>query len=295
MYYSVYRWPAGAPTHRIEFLDVVRKTVTLVEANHVTTTYRYGCHEDQAGILLVYPITSPGPDYQNGQGRPYAFPINNPPSLATLRGMVREAMNDTTTETGIDLVYPDAPKWGDREIDNYVREGIGFINRFIQREVIIETTREHYRDDLITRAIEIVGVSFYDTQTREWMSIPRFSRRGHRGTFHYWDLNAGRLALYGAYPPNVLMEIHMRMPYPIPMNDTQEILVDAEDWDILSIYAQAKCYTRLAGQSAQLDRWKEEGKRNDNPITPIACMLMQEAEKRIQDRRGPRSIRRYRA
>jgi hypothetical protein len=281
-----YGWPATATTYAIEFWDIDRQITTVVQPAYTDSNILYA--SDTQGLLLVHPLSG------SNRLKPYTFPINDPPSLSSIRWMVRAALNDTETETGVDLKYPEAPKWPDTELDAYIREAIGLFNAYTQREVIIETKPELLREEALKRLSEVTSVSYYDDVAREWIVIGRFVRRSTRPPSQHWDIVNGHLRLYGQYPKDLRLEISALAPYPVPQNDQSPLLIDREDWDILSIYTQGRAYQRLAGQSAQLDRWKEEGKRNDNPVTPIARMLLDQADRRIKDRRGPRPARRYR-
>lgn len=287
--YLTVGWPATAASYEIEFWDVARGTVKLVREALREAQYTHAYQPDDSGLLLVYPMRP------SGRAKPYSFPINEVPSLATLRWMVRAAVNDTLVLENVDMAYPEAPKWPDSEIDTYLREAIGLLNNFNQQDVVIETTGELLRPEVVRRLSQITQVAYYDDRANTWIVLSRFSRRGPEGPSHSWDLVNGQLVLNGRLPRDLRLQISGLAPFPVPINDLQRLLVERDDWDLLSIYAQGRCYLRLAGQSAQLDRWKEEGKRNDNPITPVARLLMQDATNRMKDRRGPRSIRRYRA
>lgn len=287
--YATYSWPAGAASFDIEFWDFTRRVSREIQQEFRENVYTYGASLEEPGLLLVYPRRP------SGRGKPYTFPVNDVPSLSTLRWMVRMAINDVEIRDGVDYYYPEAPKWGDAEIDGYLREAIGLLNNYIQRDVIIDTTLDLLRPEVLRSLSQITQVAYYDEQQREWITVSRFSRRGPSGPRQSWDIIKGQLRFYGPVPAGAALEISGLAPYHVPANDMQPITVDRDDWDMLSIYAQGRCYLRLAGQSAQLDRWKEDGKRNDNPITPVARMLIEDATTRMKDRRGPRHIRRYRA
>ncbi len=289
MFTSVYGWPAGAVSFDIKFYDFILRTTAIVQTAYRQNSISYAAPESTPGLLIIYP------NYTIGVGKPYVFPLNQAPSLSSLRWMVRDAVNDVAEEDGVDIQYPTAPKWPDREIDNYIRQAISYLNRYGQAEDVIETTLDLYTDHLIRGVTTIVDVAFYNDASLEWINLQRFSRRGHRGVDRYWDINNGRLTLYGRFPDNAKLELRVQVPYNVPANDTQLLDVTEQDWDILSLYSQAACYLRLAGQSAQLDRWKEQGKRNDNPITPVARLLLDQVHDRIYTQHGPRAIRRFRA
>lgn len=285
--YTTYGWPANPGGFSIEFWD--GRATDVVEPIYAQTTYSFGASPQVPGLLLVYPLAG------TRRSRPYTFPVNDPASLSAIRWMVRTAVNDSSTVDGVDLTYPEAPKWPDREIDGYIREAIGLFNNYNRQEVIIESQVSLLRNDVLRRLSSISAVSYYDENVQEWIRLPRFVRRIAKGVPHYWDYVDGHLRLFGHLPLDPKLEIFGEAPYPTPMNDIDPILIERDDWDILSMYTQGRCYLRLAGQSAQLDRWKETGARNDNPIVPIARMLLSMAEQQMKDRHSARVVRRYRA
>ncbi len=286
--YAVYGWAATQSRYAIDFWDYLTKTTAVITTGQQQNQYAYNASDEQPGLLLVYPLVS------GTRMRPYVFPINNAPSLATLRWMVRDTLNDTETEDGVDVKYPESPKWTDRELNAYLQEAINYYSNFDSAEYIIDTDTSLVTPTMFRSVKEVIDVSYYDNVSKEWRLLQQSSRHGERGNHKSWEMSSGNLKLYGAFQDPTLLQIRVLVPYRVPVSDLQELTVPYDDWDILSLYAQAKAYIRLAGQSAQLDRFKEEGKRNDNPVTPIARMLMQQAESRLKDRRGPRVIRRVR-
>ncbi len=289
--FNVYGWDSGSPSYDITFFDMVRGSSTVVSAGMTGVRAGYDSDDAVAGLLLVTPNES------FGQKHPYAFPINNPPSLATIRWMVREALNDTESTTGIDVLYPTSPKFPDNEINVNIREAIGMINRYVRRPTILETTSNTLNRKMLESFHDVAAVSFYDVNREVWQEIPKYSRRTRTNTNvdRYWEISAGGLRLVGSFSEGIKLQIEGETSYPVPLRDTDTLDIDPQDYDVLTLYAQGKCMLRVAAQSAQLDRWKEEGKRNDNPITPIAKMMLTEAEERIANRRGPRAVRRFRS
>lgn len=286
--YTTYGWLAGAEAFDITFLNFLTKLESIVATAYTDNTLTYGASDEWPGLLLVYPVND------DHRSRPFVFPINTCPSVASVRWMVRDALNDVDSEDNVDVQYPQEPKWPDSELNSYIREAIGYYNTFDSQEYIIETDTQLIRSDMFRHVTDVLGVSYYDTRTQQWLQITQAGRRGHRGRDKQWDMVSGMLRLYGAFEDPTRLEISVVAPYRVPVNDFQELTVPDQDWDILSLYAQARAYLRLAGQSAQLDRWKEEGRRNDNPITPVVKIIMTTLDERVRTRRGPRVIKRYR-
>ena len=182
-------------------------------------------------------------------------------------------------------------KWTDRELDGYIREAVQFFNRYAPEDVVVSSTFDYLASDTLKDFIEVTDV-LVDLRG-QLVSLQRFQRRRYASRVPTWDWNGTQLRLTGSYPTTTAVEIHGLRRYPVPQTDHARLEIHQDDWEILSIYAQGRAYMRLAGQSAQLDRWKEEGKRNDNPITPVARMLLTRAEEMLLDRRSVRPTRRY--
>lgn len=287
--YAIYGWAATAKTYKVSFFDMLRRTTVPVSASITKNTIAYDSDDRIPGILIVTPL------FSGASAKPYTFPINNPPSLSNLRWTVRAALNDTEAADGVDYKYPETPKFPDSEIDTQLREAIGLINRYVRRPVILESRINILRQDVIAKFVDVTSVSIYNENTSLWTELPGNERRRHRNAMtqsHSWEVVNGQLRIRGSLAEDSRIEVAGEMMYGQPFSDTDELEIDPIDYDILSIYAQGKCMLRIAGQSAQLDRWKEEGKRNDNPITPVAKLLLQEAETRISNRRSPRAARR---
>jgi len=286
--YTVFGWPAKANTYRITFLDDQGVETELVDSQE-DTSYGYDSPDARSGLLLVYP------NYDSGIGRPYTFPINEPPSLATIRWNTRTILNDVEAVEAVDIKYPDEPKWPDSELNNYIREAIGLFNTYLPRERVIETNIKDLRPATLGDYEQVLSVSYFRevVNEKQWVLIPRVGRLRARPHTIGWDYDGSHIQLYNV-PSSARLEIRVSCKYPVPMNDRQPILVPKEDWDILYVYTQGKSMVRLEAQDAQLSRWKEEGSRRDNPIIPVGKYLMKDAIARLQDRKDPRGVRRYR-
>lgn len=299
MYSTWYGWNAITPSYEIEYMDFVTKETRILAEDLHKNRFEVQVEEYAPGLLFVYPI------WRGNRKKPFVFPINEPPALATMRWMVRTALNDTQEEEFVDYRLPDAPKWPDDELDSYLRESIGLFNSYFTKEEIWKGTIDGLRTSRFLHIKDILQLSHFDHRRGNWAAIPRFGRRGlRRGTrdFHFdrfpdrsWDLSDEMITLYGPFNGEDEVEMTYLRPYKLPYHDTDEIELERDLWDILSIYAQSRAYLRLAGQSAQLDRWKEEGRRDDNPLYKIARNLEVDARERLETRRAVVASKRYRA
>lgn len=65
-----------------------------------------------------------------------------------------------------------------------------------------------------------------------------------------------------------------------------------DDEELLSLYTQAKAFARIGGQTADLDRWREEGRRNDSPVIPWDSRLFAAYKAKLTQKQArPRPMR----
>jgi hypothetical protein len=304
--YTTYGWPAVTRIYDLFFYNTVTRTSHAIDPDEITGSprpvrenrYTMGTCSDDVGLLYVYPVNESGKRLS-----PYTFPINNPASLSTLRWFIRAGLNDVETADAVDVQYPASPRWPDAEINMHIRDAIGLLNDYIPRDVTIELPYVEMTPDQARAFTQINDVSYYDMMFQTWRVLDRvivrnaqnFRRYQKAEKTKYWELDdSGWIILHGMYPPETLLRVSGSGIYTKPLRDDEPIQVDPNDWDMITLYAQGRCYMRLAGQAAQLDRWKEDGKRNDNPILPIGRDFLKQAEQRMWDRRGPRAVRRFR-
>jgi hypothetical protein len=298
MYYTTLAWPATSKAYRIERYVFAEQRYVVIDGAYGRPFLGYEYPEEEASLLLVHPMLGKDGDLK---GRPYAFPLNDPPSLATIRWMARSALNDVEVEAGIDRKFPESPKWTDHELDGYIRECLGLFNTYLPRERTILARRDHAsRRDLGLYPAETIRSVAFESHQRalqgQMVVMDRSSRRLSTRRQPMWDLtDQGELLLYFLEATAQRLEIVVTGPYALPHNDFVPLDIERQHWEILSIFAQGKSYLRLAGQSAQLDRWKETGLRTDNPISPVARRLLEEAMERITGMKGPIGMRRVRA
>jgi len=295
MYYTTLAWPAVCPTYRIESYHFDTQSYRVIDPAFGRPVLGYSAAEEAGHLVLVYPMLGKDHDMK---GKPYAFPINDPPSLATIRWLIRAALNDTEVETGIEYKYPEIPKWADKELDGYIRECLGFFNTYLPKERTIRTAPTHIsRRDLQLAPGESIKAVAYESHLTATNGQPMMMVHGSRRLSSrrqpMWDVDTlGELSLYFLEQRSSYVDITVNGPYSTPHNDLVALDLPREHWEILSVFGQGKSYLRLAGQSAQLDRWKETGIRTDNPISPVARRLLNEAMDRITGMKGPVGMRR---
>jgi hypothetical protein len=298
-YVVAYGWPAIAPRVDIEYWDSTTHTMQVIAQSLAGNRFEFPTSEFNPGALLIYPIWK-----SDKRKRPYIFPVNDPPIVSTIRWKVRAALNDVQEEDLFDVRYPDTPKWPDSEIDGYIREAISNFNNYFQRDSIIHTTVADRAHDMPPDILNITRVIWYSTQQNDWFDLNKASDRGVQNNMYQtrrrmlalqsWDFEQGALILYGVFEPEDPLDLHVITRFHLPSGPLDPLDIDPEDFETVSIYAQAKAYFRLAGQTAQLDRWKEDGIRTDNPIYKVAVALMRQYEDRIGKRKQIVPLRRYR-
>lgn len=71
----------------------------------------------------------------------------------------------------------------------------------------------------------------------------------------------------------------------LPEDDEDDLDVPDRDMQLLRLYVMAECYARTAGQDARLSRWKDDGKRDDNPVLPLAKAYRKQYDDMVEQRK----------
>jgi hypothetical protein len=85
--------------------------------------------------------------------------------------------------------------------------------------------------------------------------------------------------------------LHIRYAarYPLLTDDSTPLNVRQEDLELLSLYAQMKCWIRVEGQDTRLSRWRSKedgaGSRDALPTAKMSKLIKQLYDQRLNDRR----------
>lgn len=111
---------------------------------------------------------------------------------------------------------------------------------------------------------------------------------------HYYIIQGGNLYLAGS-PSGVFLTYLAAHPVPTSETDLDFVLtIPDTDVELLRLYVKAKIQALTRGRQANLDRFKSNGQRDDNPLIPETQNLMEEYEKKISERIPGGSVTLYR-
>lgn len=111
---------------------------------------------------------------------------------------------------------------------------------------------------------------------------------------HYYAIQGGNLYIAGS-PSGVFLTYLAAHPVPASDVDLDFVLtVPDTDIELIRLYVKAKIQALTRGRQANLDRFKSNGQRDDNPLAPETLSLMDEYEKKIAERIPGGSVTLYR-
>jgi len=134
--------------------------------------------------------------------------------------------------------------------------------------------------------IEIDGDFWEEFTFRQSASLPT------TGQYWYWR---GSETIVFASTPAADIGVHYRSLRDIPSADDDVLDVSVADEELLVIYVAAKYHQKVGTIAAKLDRFKEEGRRDDNPLVFMHDVLMRQYEEACSWRahKGTVRIRSY--
>jgi hypothetical protein len=91
--------------------------------------------------------------------------------------------------------------------------------------------------------------------------------------------------------PAGAVNLHYRAMYPIPVSAGEEIEVPRVDDELLVIYAAAKFHQKIGTVTAKLDRFREKGERDENPLIFMHDVLIRQYEQKVADRKRRGAVR----
>jgi hypothetical protein len=194
-------------------------------------------------------------------------------TLAELRTKARSFIKDT----GDGVTVPQ--KVEDDELNDYAVYAIAdysthFPRALVQTNATPVTVPLDPPTDMIPSedAVQLVEISssfWTEVTLREGSSLPA------TGNYWYWRGEQ----IYLSSTPDVPVYVHYDGLHLLPTQDT---------------YMAAKFHQKMGTVAAKLDRFRESGKRNDNPLVTMHDLLMQDYLDKIADRmhRGTVRIRR---
>jgi hypothetical protein len=316
--WPVTNWPSTSPSAQYAlFRTYPDVTPTLVQT--VSTTSAALSYEDTLNLAFqVRPTdgTLYGPEVTS-------FVVGYLPCRAYLRQKIRYALADQTNVTGGTINWPDS------EINTYIEEAFNELSILFPKDadttimmqpptIVNGQTVGTRAYALPTDCYSIRSVEYVDQSGRMHLYLKEKPFRGGESTattyIGYPKLGimltplAGRFypGHYDMYEGNINLDwdpsgdgdyLHLRYAarYPIPSDDATLFTIQQEDMELLSLYAQMKCWIRVEGQDVRLSRWRgkaDGGRRDDLPTETMSKRVKQLYDQRINDRRAMRVMTR---
>jgi|YNPMSStandDraft_1061717.scaffolds.fasta_scaffold44875_2 hypothetical protein len=288
-------WSPDAPSYAVDWHSFRTGLTTNLATGLQTNRYEYEVDDSvpdgESGLLLVIPEYETLPNGTRRRGKPLTFPINNPPSRAELRWRIRRGLGDVVESPDVDMHYYASTKWSDDEVNALIAQSIGFLNKYVHKTVEWEATFEVARTSWANVMDTIVEVSLWNRS--RWVDIvPAQRRQSAIYRRPSWSVIAGRLDFSFYVAPETPVRIAGYSDFRVPRSDRDVFDVPQTYWDILDLHVRGSCLLRIAGETAQADRWREGMFRVENPPLVVARELLAEAESRARAAKSPKHQKR---
>lgn len=113
--------------------------------------------------------------------------------------------------------------------------------------------------------------------------------------FYYWTEGGNLYLDCKTYTDELLFTYYAT--HPVPASETDEdfaLTIPDLDLELIRIYVKAKALGQTRSRQANLDRFKNRGARDDNPLQPEYEDLMSEYDRKVAERSTGGVIRLYR-
>jgi len=186
-------------------------------------------------------------------------------------------------------------RWTDLELGTFLQAAVKEYSQDFPRERRMTFTADGTSDsfdiptDLIDDAIHRIRFRMNDAA---WQEVPRREVRSNYSNLFFETI--GQELVFGYQPTDgTVFEIVYDGLHELP--DAGASTVPSEDEDLIFTFAQFLAWRRVAGNDAALSRWKETGKRDDNPLIPQHVFLRRDYDDGVKRRRKPRMLTRKQA
>jgi hypothetical protein len=196
-------------------------------------------------------------------------------TLSDLRTKVRAFLKDDTTQ-----------KVDDTEMNDYIADAVMDYSRHFPRN-LVATIAAAATIDVPVDALPGHVVDMVEVGSDIWTEVTFGKVRPTTGNYWYW--RGDQIAFVVTPASSVIL--HYRGIYDIPSSDTDTITVPRSDEELLKIYVAAKYHQKVGTVAAKLDRFREKGTRDDNPLVTMYEVLMAEYHDKIAERMRRGTVR----
>jgi hypothetical protein len=209
-------------------------------------------------------------------------------TFAQLKTKVRNAVKDNSTNPA------STPKVSDEELLDYATYALADYSRHfpIEKLLVVDPPAQAIArpDDMVPgeKSLKLVEVGSGKFLTRvtlsEGAALPAV------GDYYCW--RGGQVVLSAT--PQSAVTLHYHGLHPYPAADEDALSVPLADEELIVTYMAALFHRKLGTVAAKLDRFRESGARDDNPLVLMYDVLMKDYNAKVADRlhRGTVRIRR---
>jgi len=204
-------------------------------------------------------------------------------TLVQLRQKARNFVKDTITD-------PTKQKVSDEELSDYALYAIADYSSHFPRSLVhlvnppvasIAAPDDMVPGESSVDLVEVGGKFWAKVLLTEGVSLPT------TGYFYFW--RGGQLTL--STPPSSPVCVHYRGLHLMPEADEDVLTVPLADLELLVVYMAAKFHQKMGTVAAKLDRFKETGRRDDNPLVFMHDVLLQQYNEKLADRMHRGTVR----
>jgi len=202
----------------------------------------------------------------------------------TLAELVEKARN---------FVKDTGSKVTDTELVDYASYALADYSFNFPRKLVasgeLTATQSKPEDALPGPSIDLIEVD------DEVFTFAEFGQFPTSGSFWYWRGET----IYLTATPATSVYLHYRGAYLLPddpitgdeVEDETDLGVPVQDEELLVIYMAAKFHQKVGTVAAKLDRFKERGERDDNPLVLMHDVLMRQYREKVMERKRRVSVK----
>jgi hypothetical protein len=196
-------------------------------------------------------------------------------TLAEMRTRVRDFVRDTNADVS-------RRKVSDTELDIYLRESLAeYSYRFPDRGVDdnVAAASVSPPSDMVpgedsVSIVEVSSSTYTQHHVAEGEDLPT--------TGKYWYWRGGTITF--STTPTATISVWYQKQWPFPTGDAVAFTVPIADEELIELYAAIKFHQKLGTVAAKLDRFKERGERDDNPLVMMHEVLRRQYDAICQSR-----------
>lgn len=201
----------------------------------------------------------------------------------TLLSELREDLQDTSSN----------PAYSDRLLWLYARDAVRDYSQYFPRRIdAVEIEESEDRYGLPADFIEEILVECPRGVYLEPRVVTPGTTKKTGITPYRYEIEGGGIYLDAPTKHGIWLTYYAYHTFPTSEadNDNFEISVPNGDMELVHLYVRARITTQIRARTASLDRYREEGRRTDNPMDLEYRNLMTEYHSKIMARQQPTAV-----